>query len=71
MDVTWPQTPAELRFPPQAAFSWTLRWAKAHRADDAGTKPRRYLIAGSARSHEELAEAADFALAHDARLEVE
>jgi hypothetical protein len=71
MDVTWSQTPAELHFPPQAAFSWTLRWARTHRADDTETRPRSYRIVGSARSHEELAQAADFARVHDARLDVD
>ena len=71
MDLTHAQVPAELVFPPQAAFSWTLRWARAHRSGSAGPKLRRYRIAGSARSGEQLAAAIAFARENGARLELD
>jgi len=65
------QTPSDLVFPPHVPFSWTRRWARAHR-DDRVTLPRRaYRIAGSAASHSELAAAIAFCQAHAARLELD
>jgi hypothetical protein len=31
MNATYTETPADLVFSPQTPFSWTRRWARAHR----------------------------------------
>lgn len=71
MEATYPQTPAELVFPPQVPFSWTLRWARARRSEGVRTQERSYRIAGSARSPEELSAAIAFARENGARLELD
>jgi hypothetical protein len=63
-------TPTELVFSPQVPFSWTRRWALAHRAHGARMERRAYRIAGTAWSGGELSAAADFARKHGARLEL-
>ena len=55
------QTPLELIFPPQAAFSWTLRWARAHRSDEERAESDDSRIAGSARTPDEPSGAVAFA----------
>jgi len=71
MDPTHAETDAELVFPPQASFSWTLRWARAHRSARQVTRPHTFRIIGSPRSAEELSAALAFAREHDARLELD
>ena len=61
MDTTFHQTPAELIFPPQAAFSWTLRWARTRREEAARARGR---IGERARTGVESADAARLR-AHD------
>ena len=70
MDATYALAPAELVFPPQASFSWTLRWAQK-RLVEPKMEPRTIRIAGSAWSSEELSAAIAFARAHDAKLELD
>ena len=69
MAATYAQTPPELVFPPQAAFSWTLRWARAHEPDGARTGRGTHRSAGSTPGTP-LAVIA-FAREHDARLELD
>ena len=71
MSTTYAETPAELVFPPQVPFSWTLRWARKHRLDRAKETPRTYRIAGSAGSGRDLAAAIAFCEAHGAKLELD
>lgn len=71
MNATHAQTPAELVFPPQVPFSWTRRWARAHRSEAARTERRAIRIAGSTPSSEDVSAAIAFARAHDARLELD
>lgn len=71
MEFTHAQTPPELIFPPQAPFSWTLRWARTHRSERQATDRRMFRIVGSTRNAEELSAAVAFARAHDARLELD
>jgi hypothetical protein len=72
MNTSYAETPFELVFPPQATFSWTLRWARAQRLKREQDTPRTtsYRIAGSARDAKELAAAAAFCEEHAAKLEV-
>lgn len=70
MEATYTQTPPELVFPPQAAFSWTRRWARAQQSRGARTERHAYRIAGAARSAEELSAAVEFARKHGATLEL-
>jgi hypothetical protein len=70
MDLADAQTPAELIFPPQAPFSWTLRWARAHGSGRQVMQPHTFRIIGSPRSAEELSAALAFAREHDARIEL-
>lgn len=65
------QTPADLIFPPQAPFSWTRRWARAHRSERTPAVQRTYRIAGSAGSHAELVAAVAFCQTYAARLELD
>jgi hypothetical protein len=69
METTYSPPQAELTFPPQAPFSWTLRWAKAHRSERTKAAVRKYRIAGSAANDEELAAAVAFCELHGATLE--
>lgn len=73
MEAISAETPPELVFPAQAAFSWTLRSAKARRAK--ASKPAlratSYRITGSAADSGELAAAVAFCEEHDATLEWE
>jgi hypothetical protein len=68
MEATSPQ-PSDLIFPPQAVFSWTLRWARAHRSERTKSVVRKYRIAGSAANDAELAAAVAFCERHGATLE--
>jgi hypothetical protein len=71
MEATYSPEPSELVFPPQAPFSWTLRWARKHREREQAAMPATaYRIAGLARSTEELAAAIAFSERHDARVEL-
>jgi hypothetical protein len=63
------QTPPELVFAAQAPFSWTRRWALAHRTESQIPNPS-YRIDGSARSANELSEAVSFARDHAAQLQL-
>jgi hypothetical protein len=69
MEATYSPEPSELIFPPQAPFSWTLRWAWKHRAERPKVAARTYRIEGSATSDEELAAAVAFCKRHGASLE--
>jgi hypothetical protein len=70
MEATFSPKPSELIFPPQAPFSWTLRWARQRRErEQASTPATAYRISGSARNTEELAAAIAFCEQHSARLE--
>lgn len=71
MKATYSLQPSELIFPSQAPFSWTLRWARKHRAETPKVAARTYRIEGSARSADELSAAIAFAEKHDARLELD
>jgi len=71
MEATHAQTSPGLVFAPQVPFSWTRRWALAHKSQRAGTEQRTYRIAGSAKSLDELTAAIAFAREHDARLELD
>ena len=71
MDNAHSDTPAELVFPPQVPFSWTLRGARAARL--AANQARRrisYRIAGVADA-DELDALAAFCEQHGARLELD
>jgi hypothetical protein len=68
MEASHSPQPSDLVFPPQAAFSWTLRWARAHRSERARPATRTYRIAGSAASDEELAAAVAFCNRYGASL---
>ena len=62
---------AELVFPPQYPFSWTLRGAPARRVQartPAGVT--RYHISGSARDAHEVAAVVAFCAEHHAKLEL-
>ena len=69
MEATYSPEPSELIFPPQATFSWTLRWARKQRAAATKVAARTYRIEGSAVSDEELAAAVAFCKRHGASLE--
>jgi hypothetical protein len=69
MKATCSLQPSELIFPPQASFSWTLRWARKHRGETPKVAARTYRIEGSAASDEELAAAVAFCERHGASLE--
>jgi hypothetical protein len=69
MEAIYSPEPSELIFPPQALFSWTLRWAKKHSAEKTKVAARTYRIEGSAASDEELAAAVAFCKRHGASLE--
>jgi hypothetical protein len=69
MEATYSPEPSELIFPPQVPFSWTLRWARKHRAEKTKVAARTYRIEGSAASDEELAAAVAFCKQHGASLE--
>lgn len=71
MDATSAQAIAEPYFPPQVPFSWTLRWARAHRPDRTVVTWRAYRIAGSAGSDADVAAAVAFCEAHGATLELD
>ena len=71
MNATHAPTPADLVFPPQVPFSWTLRSARARRSEAPTTELRTYRITGSARSAEELSRAMAFCRAQDARLDLD
>jgi hypothetical protein len=58
-------------FPPQVAFSWTLRWARAHRSDRTVVKRRRYRIVGSAANDADLAAAVAFCETDAAKLDLD
>ena len=65
------ETPAELIFPPQVPFSWTLRGARARRMNESRVgRSVRYRIAGVAQA-DELATLAAFCQRHGATLELE
>jgi hypothetical protein len=68
MEATYSPEPSEPIFPPQAPFSWTLRWARKRREREQAATP--YRIAGLARSTEELAAAIAVSERHDARVEL-
>lgn len=68
MNATHSETPADLVFSPQTPFSWTRRWALAHREDRAAVVRRAYRIAGSAPTDTELAAAVAFCRTHGATL---
>jgi hypothetical protein len=70
MNATHPETPTDLVFSPQTPFSWTRRWALAHRKGTTDVR-RAYRIAGSARTDRELAAAAAYCRAHRATLVLE
>jgi hypothetical protein len=69
MEASYSPQLSDLIFSPQAPFSWTLRWAWAHRSESARSAARTYRIAGSAASDEELAAAVAFCERHGATLE--
>ena len=69
MKATGSLQPSELIFPPQGPFSWTLRWARKHRAERPKVAARTYRITGSATGDEELAAALAFCDRHGARFE--
>ena len=69
MKATCSLQPSALIFPPQASFSWTLRWARKHRGETPEVAARTYRIEGSAASDEELAAAAAFSERYGASLE--
>jgi hypothetical protein len=69
MKASYSFQPSELIFPPQASFSWTLRWARKHRGETPKVAARTYRIEGSAASDEELAAAEAFCERHGASLE--
>jgi hypothetical protein len=69
MEVTYTPESSDLIFPPQAPFSWTLRWARKRRDAEAKAAARTYRIEGLAASEEELAEAIAFCERHGATLE--
>ncbi|MFO7572113.1 MAG: hypothetical protein R6W48_05860 [Gaiellaceae bacterium] len=69
MSSTHARTQADLVFPPQVPFSWTRRWARAHR-DDRAAVLRAYRIAGSAATDAELAAAVAFCRTYAAKLEL-
>ena len=74
MNATHVHRQIELSFPPQVPFSWTQRWARAHRADRADravVTQRAYRIAGSAGSDADIAAAVAFCEAHAATLELD
>lgn len=68
MNATHSETPADLVFSPQTPFSWTRRWALAHRTDRTAVIRRAYRIAGSAPTDAELAAAVAFCRTHGATL---
>ena len=68
MNARHTQAPAGLVFSPQTPFSWTRRWALAHREDRTAVVRRAYRIAGSAQTDTELAAAVAFCRAHRATL---
>jgi hypothetical protein len=71
MDNAHSETPPELVFPPQVAFSWTLRGARAARvAGNQAAGGVRYRIAGVAAA-DELATLAAFCREHGAKLELD
>jgi hypothetical protein len=71
MGASYAATPAELVFPPQAAFSWTLRSARARRtkASEPARRSIHYRIAGSAADWGELAAAIAYCRHHRATLD--
>lgn len=71
MNAAHPQPANEPHIPLQAPFSWTVRWARAHRLDRTVVRPRAYRIAGSATSDADLAAAVAFCEAHAATLELD
>jgi hypothetical protein len=68
MNATQTETPADLVFSPQTPFSWTRRWALAHRKDRAAVIRRAYRIVGSAPTDTELTAVFAFCKAHGATL---
>jgi hypothetical protein len=68
MNPTHRETPTDLVFSAQTPFSWTRRWALAHRKDRATAVRRAYRIVGSARTDIELTVVAAFCEAHGATL---
>ena len=63
------ETPAELIFPLQVPFSWTLRGARAQKMNESRFRRSvRYRIAGVAKA-DELASLAAFCQEHGAKLE--
>jgi hypothetical protein len=71
MHATHELTSADLAFPPQVPFSWTRRWARAHRADQRDATRRSYRIAGCATNDADLAAAVAFCREHAATLELD
>lgn len=67
--MTHAQPATEPVFPPQVPFSWTLRWARAHRSDRTSVTRRAYRIAGCADNDADVAAAVAFCEAHSATLE--
>jgi hypothetical protein len=70
MDATCAPQPSDLIFPPQAPFSWTLRWARAYRSERTKSVVRKYRIAGSAANDEELAAVVAFCERYGATLDL-
>ena len=68
-EANYSPEPSELIFPPQAPFSWTLRWARKHGTAKTRVAARTYRIEGSAANEEELAAAVAFCERHGAILE--
>ncbi len=68
MNPTHRETPTDLVFSPQTPFSWTRRWALAHRTDRSAVVQRAYRIAGSAPTDTELTAVVAFCKAHGATL---
>jgi hypothetical protein len=69
MNATYSPEASDLIFPPQAPFSWTLRWARKHGAAKTRVAASTYRIEGSAANDEELAAAVAFCERHGASLE--
>jgi hypothetical protein len=65
------ETNADLVFPPQYPFSWTLRGTRTQRLRATRESAiTRYRIAGSARDAKEIAAVVAFCEAHNAKLEL-
>jgi hypothetical protein len=69
MEATYSPELPDLIFPPQAPFSWTLRWAQKRREAQTRSAAHTYRIVGSAANDEELAAAIAFCERHGAALE--